>query len=111
MGKGEDEDIMPEEDVASLIKMAWGLPRMTLEEWMNLLTKEEWHPEVCRICGRQGGTHSELECPLYEKCYSCGSTGSFRHVNHHYCKPSDEVVSLGGNNDADFNLYWDTGCE
>jgi len=111
VGKGEDEDITPEEDVASLIKSACALPRMTLEERMALLVKEEWRPEVCHICGRQGGQHTELECPLYEKCYTCGSTGSFGHVNRHYCKPDDQVVSLDGDNDADFDLYWDAGCE
>ncbi len=63
VGKGEDEDVTPEEDVASLIKSTCTLPKMTLEEWMNLLVKEEWRPEVCRICGRQGGQHTELECP------------------------------------------------
>ncbi|SRR6266702_3933494 len=106
VGKGEDEDVTPEEDVASLIKMAWALSRMTLAEQMNLLTKEEWCPEVCCICGRQGGQHSELECPLYEKCYTCGGTGSFRYVNHHYCKGSDNVVLMGDNNNTDFDLYW-----
>ncbi len=111
VGKGEDEDVTPEEDVASLIKSTQALPRMTLEEWMNLLVKEEWHPEVCHICGRQGGQHTELECPLYEKCYTCGSTGSFGHVNRHYCKQLDDAVSLGDDNDADFNLYWDAGHE
>src|SRR6266702_1485007 len=62
VGKGEDDDITPEEDVA---------------ERRALMLKEEWRPEVCRICGRQGGQHTELECPLYEKCYTCGGTGSF----------------------------------
>ncbi len=111
VGKGEDEDVTPEEDVASLIKMARALPRMSLQEQMNLLTKEEWTLEVCRICGRQGGKHLELECPLYEKCYTCRGTGSFRYINCHYCKGSDDVVSLGENTDADFNLYWDAGCK
>ncbi len=110
MGKGEDKDIMPEEDIASLIKLAWALPRMTLAEWMNLLTKEEWVPKVCRICSRQGGTHSELECPLYKKCYTCGGMGSFGYINCHYCKGSDDVMSLG-ENDTDFDLYWDARCE
>jgi len=91
VGKGEDEDVTPEEDVASLIKSARTLPRMTLEERMDLLVKEEWRPEVCWICGRQGGQHTELECPLYKKCYTCGSTGSFGYVNHHYCKPDNQV--------------------
>jgi len=111
VGKGEDEDVTPEEDVASLIKSARALPRMTLEERMNLLVKEEWRPEVCRICGRQGGQHTKLKCPLYKKCYTCGSTGSFGHINRHYCKPDDQVVSLDGDNNADFDLYWDAGRE
>ena len=81
VGKGEDDDITPEEDIASLIKMARQLPRMDLAERMELMLKEEWRPEVCQICGRQGGQHTELECPLYEKCYTCGGTGSFRYVN------------------------------
>ncbi len=111
VGEGEDEDVTLEEDVASLIKSTRALPRMTLEEQMNLLVKEEWRPEVCHICGRQGGQHTELECPLYKKCYTCGSTGSFGHVNHHYCKPSNEVVSIGDDNDANFDLYWDARCK
>jgi len=111
VGEGEDEDVTLEEDVASLIKSACTLPKMTLAERMSLLVKEEWRPEVCRICGRQGGQHTELECPLYEKCYTCSSTGSFGHVNRHHCKPDDQVVSLGDDNDTDFNLYWDAGCE
>ena len=111
VGKGEDEDVTPEEDVASLIKSTCTLPKMTLEEWMNLLVKEEWHPEVCRICGRQGGQHTKLECPLYEKCYTCGSTGSFGHINRHYCKPNDGDVSMGDNNNANFDLYWDARHE
>ena len=64
VGKGEDDDITPEEDVASLIKSACALPKMDLAERMALMLKEEWRPEVCRICGRQGGQHTELECPL-----------------------------------------------
>ncbi len=40
----------------------------------------------------------ELECPLYEKCYTCGSTGSFGYVNRHHCKPDDQVVSLDRDN-------------
>jgi len=111
VGKGEDNDITPEEDVASLIKSTRALPRMDLAERMALMLKEEWRPEVCHICGRQGGQHTELECPLYEKCYTCGGTGSFGYVNRHYCKPDDQVVSLDGDNDADFDLYWDAGCE
>jgi len=81
VGKGEDDDITPEEDTASLIKMARQLPRMGLAERMELMLKEEWRPEVCQICGRQGGQHMELECPLYEKCYTCGGMGSFGYVN------------------------------
>src|SRR6266702_6122002 len=72
VGKGEDDDETPEEDIASLIKSACALPRMTLRERMDLLVKEEWRPEVCRLCVREGGQHTELGCPLYEKCYTCG---------------------------------------
>src|SRR6266571_3469739 len=69
VGKGEDEDVMLKEDVASLIKSARALPRMTLEERMNLLVKEEWHPEVCCIISKNTGyCQTFYWCPAGKQC-------------------------------------------
>ena len=107
IGKGEDKQ---DDGWGSPFEEAIKMPEVDLQEKMTLLGKKEWVPASCYICGRVDPGHTELECPLYEKCWTCGGTGSYGYVKRHRCQPQDsqECVSLDGDAmDADFDLYWD----
>ena len=50
---------------------------MMFMEHIGLLDRKEWTPEVCAQCFKQNPQHTELECPLYERCDHCGGLGPY----------------------------------
>ena len=77
-------------------------------ERIELLDRKEWTPEVCAQCFKQNPQHTELECPLYERCDRCGGSGPYGYKRRHtsYPRPMDDEVSLVDYNNADYDLYW-----
>ena len=81
---------------------------MTLMERIGLLERTEWTPEVCAKCFKQNPRHTELECPLYERCDRCGGSGPYGYKRRHTCypRPMEDEVSLVDYDNADYDLYW-----
>ena len=77
-------------------------------ERIDLLDKQEWTPEVCSICGKINTKHSQLECPLYERCNRCRGTGSYGYCTTHTCYPAKEgyLIEDLSHNECDYDLYW-----
>ena len=81
---------------------------MMLMEHIGLLERTEWTPEVCAKCFKQNPCHTELECPLYERCDCCGGSGPYGYKRHHTCYPCpmDDEVNLVDYDNTNYDLYW-----
>ena len=80
---------------------------MTLLEHIELFDHTEWTPEVCNICGKINTKHSNLECPLYEKCDWCKGTGAYGYRRDHTCyAPKGLEEDSTDHNECNYDLYW-----
>ena len=88
------------------------LGKMTLLERIALLDRPEWTPPMCVKCSKSDPGHTELECPEYEHCGWCRSSGSFGFRARHKCMAGyeqEEVMNDGwgaADEYADQN-HWD----
>ena len=83
-----------------------GQGTMTLLERIALLDRAEWTPASCVKCGKQDPGHVELECPEYEYCSWCRTSGSYGYLNRHRCGNwADNDVGSDGWDDRDADLY------
>ena len=71
-----------------LMKAVRTLPRMTLEERVDLMKIREDTQRVCGACWKRNPGHTREECPRYELCWACGNTGALGFISRHRCKPS-----------------------
>ena len=73
------------------------LGKMTLLECIALLERPEWTPPVCVKCSKNDPGHTELECPEYEYCGWCRTSGLFGFRARHKCTAGkqEEVVDNG----------------
>ncbi len=71
-----------------LMTAAWTLPRMTLEERVELMKIREDTQKVCGACWKRNPSHTQEECPKYELCWACGNTGAQGFISRHHCKPA-----------------------
>ena len=83
---------------------------LTLLERIDLLDKQEWTPDVCNICSKIDPKHSQLECPLYERCNRCRGMGSYGYRNSHTCYAPKEgyMITDIDHNECDYDLYWNS---
>jgi hypothetical protein len=80
--------------------------KLTLAERIGLLDRQEWYPDVCRLCGQVDPKHKDLNCPKYEYCYTCRGSGPFGYVRDHRCPgKDDDDVEMDWDNDYDVDLY------
>ena len=57
------------------------------------MDRPQWTPPVCDKCGRQNPGHGEMECPSYEYCSWCRSSGAYGFLAKHRCTGwNDEAV-------------------
>ena len=59
--------------------------QMSLLDWIALLNHPEWTPPHCPKCSRSDPGHTELECPEYEYCGWCWTSGSYSFIARHKC--------------------------
>ncbi len=64
------------------------LPRMTLEERVDLMKIREDTQRVCGACWKRNPGHTREECPKYELCWACGNTGARGFISCHHCEPT-----------------------
>jgi hypothetical protein len=95
-------------EAPSAFAQATRTEEMSLLDRIGLLERTEWTPEVCVCCRKQNPRHTELECPVYEKCDRCGGSGPYGYKRRHTCypKPNEDEVSLVDYDNADYDLYW-----
>jgi hypothetical protein len=81
------------------------LGKMTLLDMINLLDHPTWTPMVCCKCGEQNPGHIEVECPHYEYCHWCRTSGSYGFLRRHTCATyqGDDKMDYGDNHD--YELY------
>ena len=82
------------------------LGKMTLLDRIALLDKPDWYPSHCSKCGKQEPKHTELECPHYEYCNWCMTSGSFGYIGRHQCSKWDTSTDTVGWADQDADLYY-----
>jgi hypothetical protein len=101
-----EKENIPEEP--SAYAQATETEEMSLLDCISLLERIEWTPEVCVCCRKQNPHHTELECPVYERCNRCGGSGPYGYKRRHTCYPipNDNEVSLIDYDNADYDLYW-----
>jgi hypothetical protein len=108
-----DEEVVPK--APSAFAQATETKEMSLLDRIGLLERTEWTPEVCVHCHKQNPCHTELECPVYERCDHCGGSGPYRYKRRHTCYPipNKDEVSLVDYDNADYDLYWvdDQECD
>jgi hypothetical protein len=79
---------------------------LSLMERIDLMNKQEWTPTVCTKCGKQEPGHSEVECPEYEYCSWCKTTGAAGFIARHRCTIYMDADNLeDGWNNGDEDLY------
>jgi hypothetical protein len=95
-------------EAPSAFAQATRTEEMSLLDRIGLLERTEWTPEVCVCCRKQNPRHTELECPVYEKCDRCGGSGPYGYKRRHTCypTPNEDEVSLVDYDNADYDLYW-----
>ena len=71
--------------------------QMNLLERIALLDRPHWTPPQCPKCSRTDPGHAELECPEYEYCGWCRTSGSYGFIARHKCTAGyeDEHMSDG----------------
>ena len=71
--------------------------QMSLLERIALLDRPNWTPPQCPKCSRTDPGHTELECPEYEYCGWCRTSGSYGFIARHKCTAGyeDEHMSNG----------------
>jgi hypothetical protein len=101
-----DDEVVPE--APSAFAQATETEEMSLLDRISLLERTEWTPEVCIRCRKQNPRHTELECPVYERCDRCGGSGPYGYKRCHTCYPipNEDEVSLVDYDNADYDLYW-----
>jgi hypothetical protein len=73
--------------------------QMSLLDRINLLDHPSWTPQVCSKCGQKNPGHIEVECPQYEYCHWCKTSGSYGFRQRHACGMwEDEVMSNADDN-------------
>ena len=73
--------------------------QLSLLERIALLDRPEWTPPQCPKCSKKDPGHSKLECPEYEYCGWCRTSGSYGFIARHKCTAGyeDEIMSDGWN--------------
>jgi hypothetical protein len=101
-----DDEVVLEAPLAFV--QATETEEMSLLDRISLLERTEWTPEVCIRCRKQNPRHTELECPVYERCDRCGGSGPYGYKRCHTCYPipNEDEVSLVDYDNADYDLYW-----
>ena len=71
--------------------------QLSLLDRIALLDRPEWTPPHCPKCSRSDPGHTELECPEYEYCGWCRTSGSYGFIARHKCTAGyeDEHMSDG----------------
>ena len=71
--------------------------QLSLLDRIALLDRPEWTPPHCPKCSRSDPGHTELECPEYEYCGWCRTSGSYGFIARHKCTAGyeDENMSDG----------------
>ena len=75
-------DVFVEQEVKKEVE---DLGKMTLLERIALLNRPDWTPPACVKCSRSNPGHTELECPEYEYCGWCQTSGSYGFIARHKC--------------------------
>jgi hypothetical protein len=79
---------------------------LSLLERIDLMNRTEWTPTVCTKCGKQQPGHNEFECPEYEYCSWCKTTGAMGFIANHKCAIYMDADNLeNGWDNGDEDLY------
>ena len=86
------------------------LGQLSLLDQIALLNRPEWTSPHCPKCSRSNPGHTELECPEYEYCGWCRTSGSYGFIARHKCTVGYEDKHMSNRcNKADAEL-WQGNC-
>ena len=58
------------------------------------------------------GSHMGVDCPQYEQCHKCGSTGAFKFLAKHQCREDKENNNyLFADTQYDDDIQWEDNRE